>query len=292
MNYKHALLYYRTITPVHVGCGQAVGVVDLPLIRERATGYPYLPGSGIRGSLRDLFELNDKELTKTLFGPENDQEASEYAGCVAIHDARLLFYPVRSDHEVFLWLTCPLVLQRFNRDREAFGVGHKLDIPGLQQIEHGAFIGPVALGARVHLEEFCFQSAQDKNKAEANLRNVGELVGGVIGELELEDRLLLVSNRSFSYFVKHATMLTQHNRLTSAKTVAGGALFSIESLPPETVLYGVIGATQERRKLRNNNADQLKNFKSTLMNVGNTKYLHLGGKESIGMGVTQMTWGS
>src|SRR3990172_6197409 len=99
MKYAHALILYQALTPLHVGCGQEVGVVDLPVVRERSTGYPYIPGSGIRGSLRDEFESKHGRTNGLLnfFGPETEdiqEEDQRHAGCVAIHDTRILFYPV------------------------------------------------------------------------------------------------------------------------------------------------------------------------------------------------------
>ena len=43
-----------TRTPLHVGCGSSVGAVDQPVVRERHTGYPVIPGSAIKGVLADL----------------------------------------------------------------------------------------------------------------------------------------------------------------------------------------------------------------------------------------------
>ena len=306
MNYQHALILYRTVTPLHVGCGQAVGVVDLPVIRERATGYPYIPGSGIRGSLRDIFESRaemeaneDKkkdfnQLTLSLFGPEpgSSDEKDKYAGCVAIHDARLLFYPVRADQGVFVWITCPLALQRFNRDNNAFQLGFAdCKTKGLEKIADDKFLGPETFTGSLHLEEFRFSSTTDAATGVQNLAEFAEKIGGT----ELASRAVLVSNRSFYHFVNYATMLMQHNTLTSAKTVKDGALFSIESLPPETILYGIIGATRERRDPKNGMAATaaLTSVKTFLLeNKPDAKnaYLHLGGKESTGLGLTQLTW--
>lgn len=296
MNYQHTLILYRAVTPLHVGCGQAVGVVDLPVIRERATGYPFIPGSGIRGSLRDIFENKNIDLTQTLFGPEADPGANEddkHAGCLAIHDARLLFYPVRSDQEVFLWLTCPLVLERFNRDRKAFQLGAEFMLEGLQKIEEQSFIGPLA--GKLHLEEFSFSPVATPGAGPANLKKLADAIGSQIGMPELGGRAVLVSNRSFYHFVNYATMLMQHNTLTSAKTVKDGALFSVESLPPETIFYGMFGATKERRNTNGGKeAKDIKDdFKTNLFGATPAPvYLHLGGKESTGLGLTQMTWAS
>lgn len=301
MNYQHSLILYRTITPLHVGCGQAVGVVDLPVIRERATGYPFVPGSGIRGSLRAMFESRDAALTDTLFGPEADpgaDEADKHAGCVSIHDARLLFYPVRSDRDVFLWITCPAVLERFSRDRKAFQVGGELALDGLREIGEQFFIGSPT--GPLHLEEFSFLPATALDPGRTNLKTVADEIARKIGMNELGARTLLISNRSFYHFVNYATMLLQHNTLTTAKTVKDGALFSVESLPPETVFYGMIGTTDQRKSAnaRTNGkllkAEVLAKFKTSMLGDAGatTRYLHLGGKESTGLGLTQLTWAS
>lgn len=306
MNYQHALIFYRTVTPLHVGCGQALGVVDLPVIRERATGYPYIPGSGIRGSLRDIFENRGEmeenakkkkdyqELTLKLFGPEpgSSEEEDKYAGCVSIHDARVLFYPVRADRGVFLWVTSPLALQRFNRDNDAFQLGFKaFNADALGNVTDDNFVGPKLLTDSLHLEEFRFNRAQNSETIADSLAEFAEQIGGT----EIASRTVLLSNRSFFHFVNYATMLMQHNTLTSAKTVKEGALFSIESLPPETILYGMIGATHERRDPENGITGTaaltwVKTFLVGDKPDAKFAYLHLGGKESTGLGVTQLTW--
>nr|MBP7373092.1 hypothetical protein [Opitutaceae bacterium] len=38
------LLYLFTRTPLHVGAGSSVGAIDQPIIRERHTGFPVIPG--------------------------------------------------------------------------------------------------------------------------------------------------------------------------------------------------------------------------------------------------------
>ena len=52
---KQQIMSIFTRTPLHVGAGSAVGVVDLPVMRERHTGYPVIPGSSLKGVLADLW---------------------------------------------------------------------------------------------------------------------------------------------------------------------------------------------------------------------------------------------
>ncbi|MBH8605867.1 type III-B CRISPR module RAMP protein Cmr4 [Thermoactinomyces sp. CICC 10522] len=80
-------------TPIHPGAGQVYSVIDLPVARERTTHYPMIPGSSLKGALRDKLE---EEMTgqdhrlKQLFGKQDQ------AGAFSVTDARLLLLPVRS----------------------------------------------------------------------------------------------------------------------------------------------------------------------------------------------------
>ena len=46
--------FIRTITPLHAGTGQDLGIVDLPIQRERHTSYPKIEGSGLKGAIREI----------------------------------------------------------------------------------------------------------------------------------------------------------------------------------------------------------------------------------------------
>ena len=49
----------RVVTGLHIGgasAGLAIGGVDNPVIRDAQTGYPYVPGSSLRGKMRSLWE--------------------------------------------------------------------------------------------------------------------------------------------------------------------------------------------------------------------------------------------
>jgi CRISPR-associated protein Cmr4 len=284
MPYTHKLVLYQTITPLHVGCGQDVGVVDLPVIRERTTGYPFIPGSGIRGAVRELF--GESDATSLLFGPtaEEDQEP-RYAGCVSVHDAKVLLFPVRSDHQVFLWITCPHVLQRFTREIEAFDTsGPKWQppatSPGADQVA-----GSLPPDAPVFLEEFRYTAVQD-----GTLATWAATVESALGPSGLASRSVLVADESFTYFVRHATLIQQHNRLSSAKTVEAGALFSVEAVPPETVFYGFFGATDARRPAAEGESRKPRGEVLKDLRAGTREYLHLGGDEGTGLGLTRLAW--
>ena len=93
------ILYLFTRTPLHVGAGSSVGAIDQPIVRERHTGFPVIPGSSIKGvlaSCEPFLARNDKgeyertPLGYTLFGKQDD------AGKLTFGEARVLAFPVRS----------------------------------------------------------------------------------------------------------------------------------------------------------------------------------------------------
>ena len=90
--------HIQALTALHIGTGQGVGVVDLPIARAKATNLPQIPGSAIKGVLRDeaaaQYNLNHSDI-RTLFGPDSS-DADSHAGALAFGDAHLLLLPVRS----------------------------------------------------------------------------------------------------------------------------------------------------------------------------------------------------
>jgi CRISPR-associated protein Cmr4 len=140
---KAALLFLYTETPLHAGSGTSLGIVDLPIQRERTTGYPMIQASGLKGCLRDvttdhknwcqdnncpLYPHADWDRkVEIVFGPADTQRASEHAGALSVGDARILLFPVRSLIGVFAWVTCPNVLARFKREAEMTGLSSELE---------------------------------------------------------------------------------------------------------------------------------------------------------------------
>jgi CRISPR-associated protein Cmr4 len=47
-------------TPLHAGSGDSLGIVDLPIQRERHTQFPKIEASSLKGALREAFEQHPK----------------------------------------------------------------------------------------------------------------------------------------------------------------------------------------------------------------------------------------
>ena len=59
----------HALSPLHAGTGQSVGLIDLPIARLRATNIPYVPGSSLKGVLREARRSLPPEEWEALFGP-------------------------------------------------------------------------------------------------------------------------------------------------------------------------------------------------------------------------------
>ena len=126
-----SLVTLYAVTPCHAGSGSSVGVVDLPIQRERHTNYPIIRASGVKGAFRANFRnFKTKEkvgddpqfnsLEDLIFGSSDPNNA--YMGALAITDAKILAFPMRSSVAPFLWITCPAVLKRLVKDLEIAGL--------------------------------------------------------------------------------------------------------------------------------------------------------------------------
>src|SRR5229473_7269463 len=164
------MLYLYVETPLHAGVGSGLSSIDLPIQRERATQYPMIQGSGIKGKLRAAAEeltereqapFSDYQVVNIVFGPKN---GNEHAGALIVGDARILLFPVRSLNGVFAYTTSYDVLNRFMRDanRRSESIGWKL--PEGKHPEQTAYVtqnreSRVTANNMVVLEEFSFTAA-------------------------------------------------------------------------------------------------------------------------------------
>ena len=127
---KQAAVFLYAVSPVHMGAGSAVGVIDNPIQRERHTGHPSFAGSGIKGAVRHGFEAlgGEKDLIARLFGPEAGSN-DLHAGAVSFGDAQLVAFPVRCLKNAYVYATCPQALARAARLLSLIGISVQWQVP-------------------------------------------------------------------------------------------------------------------------------------------------------------------
>jgi len=273
MLYKQVRMMFMVAeTPLHPGSGAETGLVDLPIQRERHTGFPKIEASTIKGCLRDLFSRTQSDqkikgaaqdnsgqqhkangdLVEVLFGPDTGR-ADEHAGALVFTDARILLFPVRSLKGVFAWTTSPLVLQRLVREAELAGQQEiKNAAANLLALcsgltDHQAIIAQNSIvkvqtnPAKVVLEQFAF-GAKPYKQAEVFAGTTAEILG--LEDKTLAERLVVINDDSFGYLVRHATDVVTRVRVDDEKgTVVRGGLWTEEYLPQETVLWCLVMAS-------------------------------------------------
>jgi CRISPR-associated protein Cmr4 len=308
---RAALLYLHAQTSLHPGSGTALGVVDLPVQRERHTQWPVIPGSALKGILRDTCREEarsrhggdrqradqDDDMLVAAFGPARvTGEANPHAGALAVTDARILAFPVRSLRGVFAWVTCPAVLQRLNRDLE-LGAQSAVTIPVLdsEHREAAACAGdsPLLLedgdAQKLVLEEFEFTRVGDAGGA------AGWMAEHAVADSFTRDRLrrhlVVLQDNDFTHFVRHATEVVARVGLDyESKTVKTGALFYQEFLPPETLFYAVVLANDSRYDKHPVQAGQVLGYLDG--RIRETPVLQIGGDETTGKGLCAVRLGS
>jgi CRISPR-associated protein Cmr4 len=224
-------IYLHALTPVHSGVGRAADIVDLPIAREKATGWPVIPGSSLKGTLRDLVGGSRAD---EMFGTQ------EKAGTVAVTDQRILLLPVRSFYGTFAWVTSPLVLGRFHRDSAAFGLSGFADgVPSVADTDAATAAGSeVASGGKVFLEDLDLT-------ATAGADGPAQVLGADLGITDLGKRLCIVSDTIFSFLCETATEVNARVKLLDEqKTVQKGGLWWEEAVPAEAVFYGFAHAVR------------------------------------------------
>jgi CRISPR-associated protein Cmr4 len=255
-----------THTPLHVGAGQSVGYVDLPIQRELHTRIPIIPGSALKGVFRDRDEFD--EATKArLFGHEFGESDSDKfkAGELLIGEARVLCFPVRSAKGCFAWITCPLALARYARDAGLKQYETRFeeltDTSKLPDNLVAVIAGTeVELDEKVVLEEYTYKKITDSALAKWEQHLVG-LSDDPVWQL-LPGRFVIVPDGIFSFYVVSACEIAQHVAIDDdTGTARDKALFNEETVPSETLFYGVVaeqkiegrnGAVAELRKLLDN----------------------------------------
>lgn len=238
---KSDILYIFTRTPLHVGSGGSVGVVDQPIQRERHTGYPIIPGSSIKGVLRDHFAHTkglESDKLSAAFGQPEEGDSEGSAGLLSFMEARLLAFPLRSARGTYALATCPLALERYRRDAAL------ADMPLPEPVKDGDCLAGSSVtmegnhGKAVALEEYTFAVR------EAFPQKWADHLAGLLDDAVLQgakDRLVLLSDGDFSHFTQAACQVSQHIRIDEKSgTVADGALFNLESAPSETLFYSVV----------------------------------------------------
>ena len=295
---NNGLLFLQAVTSIHAGSGSELGLVDLPIQREKHTDYPKIESSSLKGAIRATVMAaveNTAQASRVqiVFGRESAENQSDaQAGAISFSDARLLLLPVKSLRGVFAWITCPLVLKRFNEELKLYRQENSLlTIPsgeGACVASNTLIVNPRAEKKQVVLEEYTY-SVQFTNECQELASQLAALVFEGIDN-GFSDRLMVLPDDDFVDFVTLSTEVNARIRIDpNTGTVQPGALWYEENVPPETVFYSYCFAGNSRISNQEMmKADEVLSFIKQAEVF--PACFQLGGNSSLGKGILRRIW--
>ncbi len=271
-------LLASALTHVHVGAGRAPGAVDLPVIKD-PFGVPYIPGSSFKGAIKSQIANSKgcvtskgvidcrrcKEICCAL-GPDVS-EIEKGASRLVFTDLYPILFPLPSLDEGYVYVTSPLLLQRFE------GIVGK-------EIKHNEGKKSISIG----LDIVEIKGTIDPSEV-VKLINGSKSVEQVHPFLKGKKAYVLDDSMLIYYLEKGLVRLTRVKLDRYKKTVSTGALWTEEYIPHGTVFTGLVVERKWNNPYCENNEDYISIVKKELGEM-----LILGGKETVGKGMVKVIW--
>jgi CRISPR-associated protein Cmr4 len=284
--------WLHTLSPTHVGTGQGVGYIDLPIHRDKVTGWPLIPASAFKGVWADHFgatEENRRSNSKLslAFGRASDREINaSNAGALVPTDARLVCLPIRSFQGTFAWCTSPLALQMLRRDLSLAGMANlPPDPPIVAESEiHRTTGTKLEDNGGIFLEDLDFAGKECATTTAWAERLARWVFAGDENKAWRErfvERFAVVPDTTFDFLTETGTEVSTRVRIDDdLKTVAQRQLWNEEALPAETILAGLVCCDRVYTRESNGiTADALvREFATEPLS------LQIGGKATVGRG--------
>jgi len=245
-----------------------------------------VPGSSLRGVLRQSVTDADSDFADDLFGPRTINERQDIrAGSLSVGDGNLLLLPVRCLAGVLSFVTSPFILRRYRRD----GIMAKANSawPDVPQCggEDRALIAPQSVncvdGEPLVLEDLDLQAERcEEDERWASI--IAKLVHAEDQEAQndLVSRFAILPDNVMQHLAETATEIRARIAIDQDKgTVKDGALWHEEALPAESVLWGLMASADQHSSAGLRKA----------LSPGKT--LQVGGNAGIGAGLARLLLG-
>lgn len=297
-------------TPIHVGSGSELGYVDLPIQREKHSGFPKIEASGLKGSFRGVFNSDEelKDKVKYIFGPE---DGDLYAGGLGFIDGRILLFPVKSIKGIFAWITCPYVLSRFKEEMMLCSKDEAKVLDGIEAIEANSITEDTSLKINDNSDVVILEEYQFKVKKDDKLKQFSEWLASVIFPQaqgpshdvysvfrnKMRYDIVVLSDDDFRDFTEMSTEVITRTKIDPKRgTVQDGALFNEEYVPENTVFYSIALASllfgiddKEKERIKGNEKTD-EDYILDYFFGGIKKYdvMQIGGNATIGKGIVRV----
>ncbi len=244
----------KALTDMHVGSGDTnYNIVENQVQRDVVTEFPTINASSLKGAIRSHFGY---EKYSEVFGTDSTK------GRYKFFSAKLLSYPVRSNHKPFYRATCPQVI------RELLGWMETFDIePERRKILEKVCKDFASLNeliifddAEVIIEDYKVKLLE-KYSNYAHRRKLEEWFG---------ENLVIFPDDKFKKIVKELPVIARNN----LENGISKNLWYEEIIPRETRFYFITMVDKD-----NCNKDFEKNL--------NDEVIQIGGNATIGYGYTK-----
>ncbi len=282
-NVKDLMMLY-TLTSTHVGSGDDLNYIDLPIQRENHTNFPKVEASSLKGSIKRA--MGQHEDVYAILGSDTDGET---ASAVSFSDARLLFFPVKSAKGVFAYATCPFAISRFLSDCKIAGITDfsEKDMSWLSDIKTCMIPCKSAItfnDNKVVLDEYVFQVAVN-----SNFYKFVEIVKSNLPELidNFTSRVILINDDEFTYFVTNSTEVVTRIKINNESgTTNDKALFTQENLPSESILYNLLFFSESKiSQKKSGNRMSAHEVKNKFEELFACEVFQVGGDMTLGKGL-------
>jgi CRISPR-associated protein Cmr4 len=239
MQGKVGFLY--AVSQIHAGKGSDVGVVDLPIQRERHTDFPVI--SGVKGAIRNEFKFGTDE--EEIFGSEHSKEGG--AGNVAFSEAKILLFPVRSVERGFVWLTSRLSLTRL---KTAFAM-----IENNELVNKLNFVNKLDTdknystfdSGKVGLEEYEIETTHS-DELKDFMSEISTVAPDEFLSNKLVNNVIMLKDEDFKFFLNNSTEILPRI-VIKKETGTSDNLWYEEYLPQDTIMYFVLKELRDKNVL-------------------------------------------
>lgn len=287
--------WLHVLTPTHVGTGRGVGYIDLPVQRDKVTGWPLVPGSAFKGVWAAASGAADTKAGRpegsrhrAAFGvADNDANGGgSNSGALMPTDARLVCLPVRSFRGTFAWATSRMALHLLRRDLALARFADLPAVPEAPAVTHakavlaGCALKTESVPAKVYLEELDFTLTNDPAVGLWAEKLAGWVFPGQADwQAAFTARFVVLPDEVFDFLTVTGTEVNTRVKIDGvSKTVADGQLWTEEALPAETILCGLVACDRVFGNPDIKPADLLTDYAT------GEKPLQIGGKATVGKG--------
>lgn len=266
--YSKAYGIIETLAPLHVGAsaGEESGNLNL-IFRDQFTQTGIIPGSSIRGRFRADMRGKGEGQEQHWYGHEavdGRPDGGTTEALVKFEYASLVWFPVFCPGQPVVWVSCPMLLKRFQRI-----TGISANVPEPYTAQKGLQGRPLPDGGKILFFNLGFLEIEhEEDDLSAWIPNGTKLDGNKL--VVVHDNDISMLHDMALYRQSRVKLLDEMKKVDTEK----GAFFNTEALPEGSVLVFPIA---------------LKETGWQPFGDDSASELYFGGLESIGFGHCQVT---